>query len=209
MKRNTSLDNQKKIQSEQTRQQIIEAATRLFARKGFYGTTISDLTQAVGLTKGALYYHFKDKDDIFFAVVESVRRIWEQSVGEQVENAGNTATLEQMSLLFEKHAAMISENEFMCLVMSNLMNEMESVNPKFALVLEEIYEDFIRFVENLVLLGQSKGEIRKDIDPLLLSLNIVGILKGIGCYPKLKSIPIDRRAMAKCVLEALLEGIKA
>jgi len=201
--------NQKTIHSEQTKHQIIEAATSLFARKGFYGTTISDLTQAVGLTKGALYYHFKDKDDIFFAVVDSVRRIWEKSVGEEIENASTSTTIEQMNILFKKHAEMISENEFMCLVMSNLMNEMESVNPKFSSVLEEIYEDFIHFVNVLVQQGQMKGEIRKDIDSLLISINIVGTLKAIGCYPQLKKIHVDRRAMADCILKIFLEGLKA
>ena len=64
---------QKQIQSEQTQEKIIEAATQLFVRKGFYGTSISDLAQATDLTKGALYHHFENKEAIFFAVIESVR----------------------------------------------------------------------------------------------------------------------------------------
>lgn len=198
--------NQKQLQSEHTRQQIIETATRLFAGKGFYGTSIYDLTQAVGLTKGALYHHFKDKDDLFFAVVESVRSIWEKSVGKEVGSEKNA--LIQISRLFESHAAMIGENEFLCLVMSNLMNEMESVNPKFSSALEEIYAGFIDFVQGIVLKGQLDGEIKADLDPMLLSLNIVGILKAIGCYPKLKGIAIDKKAMAKSICQVLIEGIK-
>lgn len=198
--------NQKQLQSEHTRQKIIEAATRLFAQKGFYGTSISDLTQAVGLTKGALYHHFKDKDDLFFAVVESVQSIWEKSVGEEV--GSETNTLNQISRLFDRHAAMISENEFICLVMSNLMNEMESLNPRFSSALEQIYEGFIQFVQNIIRQGQLNGDIKTDVDPMLLSLNIVGILKTIGCFPKLKSILVDRKAMALSMSKVLLDGIK-
>ena len=59
---------QKQLQSEQTRQRIIEAAAQLFVRKGFYGTSIADLAQATGLTKGALYHHFENKDAIFDSI---------------------------------------------------------------------------------------------------------------------------------------------
>jgi len=198
--------NQKQMQSEQTRKQIIEAATRLFARKGFYGTSISDLTQEVGLTKGALYHHFADKDAIFFAVVESVESVWGEAVAEEV--VAGTSSLDQISILFTKHAELISRNEFMCLMMSNLMNEMGSVNPKYSSVLENSYEQFILFVEQILVVGQAKGEIRSDVDPRLLALNIVGILKSIGCYPHLERIPVDRIAMANSLKEVLLDGLR-
>ncbi|HEX2947057.1 MAG TPA: TetR/AcrR family transcriptional regulator [Clostridia bacterium] len=206
MKNDSSQKNKKELQSEQTRQQIIEVATKLFARKGFYGTSIFDLTQAVGLTKGALYHHFEDKDALFLAVVESVQDTWGKAVANEVVSV--KGSLEQIGILFEKHAELLSKNEFMCLVMSNLMSEMESVNPKYSSILEDVYEEFVLFVEQIVKAGQSSGEIRPDVDPRLLSLNIVGILKGIGCYPKLKRIPVDRIAMADSLKKVLLDGIK-
>lgn len=198
--------NQKQLQSEQTRQQIIETATLLFARKGFYGTSISDLTGAIGLTKGALYHHFKDKDAIFFAVVDSVSNIWDQAVA--YETIKEKDSMAQISTLFSKHAELLSKNEFMCLMMSNLMTEMESINPEYSIVLENIYEDFVLFVEQIIIAGQSRGELRADMDPRLLSLNIVGMLKGIGCYPKLKHIPVDRIAMANSLKGVLLAGLR-
>jgi TetR/AcrR family transcriptional repressor of nem operon len=71
---------QKQIQGEQTRQKIIEAAAHLFARKGFYGTSISDLAQATELTKGAFYHHFESKEALFFAVIDMVRHTWHEAV---------------------------------------------------------------------------------------------------------------------------------
>jgi TetR/AcrR family transcriptional repressor of nem operon len=50
--------------AEQTRQFIIEKTAPLFNKKGFDGTSLSDLTEATGLTKGALYGNFRDKDEI-------------------------------------------------------------------------------------------------------------------------------------------------
>lgn len=50
--------------SERTRQFIIEAAAPIFNKKGYAGTSMSDLTTATGLTKGSIYGNFKDKDDV-------------------------------------------------------------------------------------------------------------------------------------------------
>jgi TetR/AcrR family transcriptional repressor of nem operon len=62
--------------SERTRQSIIEQTAPLFNKKGFDGTTLSDLTKATGLTKGALYGNFADKEDIAMEAFKySIRKV--------------------------------------------------------------------------------------------------------------------------------------
>lgn len=53
-----------------TRQRILEAAARVFARKGYQGSTLDEVASDAGLTKGAIYWHFKNKHDLFFALVD-------------------------------------------------------------------------------------------------------------------------------------------
>lgn len=55
------------------KQEVLEAAKRIFAQYGYSKTTMSDIGRAVGLNKASLYYHYKDKLTLFKAVVESVR----------------------------------------------------------------------------------------------------------------------------------------
>ncbi len=64
---------QKQLQSEQTADHIIEAASRLFARNGFHGTSIADLVAQTGLTRGAFYHRFQSREALFFAVVQSAK----------------------------------------------------------------------------------------------------------------------------------------
>jgi TetR/AcrR family acrAB operon transcriptional repressor len=61
-----------KEESEQTRRQIISAARRTFARQGVTRTTLEDVARAAGVTRGAIYWHFADKTDLFFAMREQV-----------------------------------------------------------------------------------------------------------------------------------------
>jgi AcrR family transcriptional regulator len=55
---------------ELTRQHLIEAAAAVFAREGFYGASLDEVAAAAGFTKGAVYSNFKNKEDLFVAVLE-------------------------------------------------------------------------------------------------------------------------------------------
>ncbi len=59
-------------QSEVTRTALLQAARELFTERGYADTATDDVAQRVGVTRGALYYHFRDKSDLFRAVVEDL-----------------------------------------------------------------------------------------------------------------------------------------
>ena len=58
------------MSAEQRRDAIVEASIRLFAEKGFRGTTTRELSKAIGVTEPVLYQHFKDKSDLYRAIIE-------------------------------------------------------------------------------------------------------------------------------------------
>ena len=60
----------------QTRRNIIEKSLQLFSVKGYFNTSVSDIMQATGLTKGGLYGHFRSKEEIWFAVYDRAVSIW-------------------------------------------------------------------------------------------------------------------------------------
>jgi AcrR family transcriptional regulator len=66
--------------SQATRGALIDAARKLFAAEGFAGTATEDVVRVAGLTRGAIYYHFKDKVDLFRATVEEVERATAEKV---------------------------------------------------------------------------------------------------------------------------------
>lgn len=63
----------KKAEAQQTRQQLIEAAIGQFATRGVTNTTLTDIADAAKVTRGAVYWHFTSKTEIFNA-------IWEQQL---------------------------------------------------------------------------------------------------------------------------------
>jgi TetR/AcrR family transcriptional repressor of nem operon len=63
-----------------TRHNIIEKSMHLFSVKGYFNTSIADIVQATGLTKGGLYGHFRNKEEIWYAVYDECVRIWKSIV---------------------------------------------------------------------------------------------------------------------------------
>ena len=61
-----------------TRHDLMNIARRLFSEHGFSGTALADIQQASGLTKGAFYHHFRSKEDMALALLESARAEYER-----------------------------------------------------------------------------------------------------------------------------------
>ncbi len=69
-----SVKRSKAERSDRTRNAIIETARQLFTRKGYAATSTEELIKRAGTSRGGLYHHFRDKEDVFCAVFERVQR---------------------------------------------------------------------------------------------------------------------------------------
>jgi hypothetical protein len=96
----------------------------------------------------------------------------------------------------------------LCLVMSNLMMEMEDLNPAYAKVLQQVYRDLTVFIERIVREGQKAAAIRSDVNPRLVAINIVAMLKGIGCSPALSRMGADRLELTGALKQVLIDGLR-
>src|SRR5271157_1084434 len=90
-------------------QVLIDAAMDLFASYGYRGTSLSRIARAAGVTKGALYWHFSDKEEFFLAVVDKVLEEWGQPYpGKPIDTKKEFSraflwTFENMAVLNEKN----------------------------------------------------------------------------------------------------------
>lgn len=69
-----------KQEAQETRQHILDVALRLFSQQGVSSTSLGEIAKAAGVTRGAIYWHFKDKSDLF-------SEIWELSESNMVNSS--------------------------------------------------------------------------------------------------------------------------
>jgi TetR/AcrR family acrAB operon transcriptional repressor len=84
-----------KEDAEETRHQLLEAAQRVFAEKGVSRTSLQDIAQAAGVTRGAIYWHFKNKAELFNAMMDSAILPMEQTM----QQLGHGAALDPLAEL--------------------------------------------------------------------------------------------------------------
>jgi AcrR family transcriptional regulator len=84
------------VQAERTRQQILETAQRLFAELGYDATSLQMIADEMGLTKAAVYYHFRAKNDILHAAMEPGIRRLEALLDESAAIRGRRARAEYL-----------------------------------------------------------------------------------------------------------------
>ena len=161
--------NRKKTASE-LRKTIVQKAAELFAEKGYYETSMQDICDSVGLTKGGLYYHFRQKSDILFEVHEQFIN-YEIEKAEEILNKNLTEDLclkELVTMLVES----IVIYKPHCIVfyrqMTNLSkDDFEVIRRKR----ERFFSMFVDCIER----GIRKGVFRPRGDLKVLSLGLIGM----------------------------------
>ena len=96
-----------------TRREIVEAARRIFARDGFDLARLEDIASAAGKTRGAFYAHFKDKEDVFFAIFEEDIVRDKQRMAQRLEQAGTAE--ERRAALAEHLLSVVRDRDRMLL----------------------------------------------------------------------------------------------
>lgn len=92
-----------KEEAAETRQQILETALDVFSRKGYSRSTFVDIAQQIGLTKGAVYWHFKTKTDLLVALIEECTSHKELCLANPEKADGSLQSLRTCYLGLAKH----------------------------------------------------------------------------------------------------------
>src|SRR5262249_7249032 len=88
---------------------ILQAATHLFIERGFDGTSMFDIAEALGVTRTAVYYYYKNKEAILVALTDNITRVAAQ-LAEQAAQHGHLPRVEALRALVDRHVRLILDN---------------------------------------------------------------------------------------------------
>lgn len=131
-----------------TKEKILEASFSLFAMKGYEATTIQDIIHMTGLSKGAIYHHYKSKQDILESMTKSAQWQMNDFLSDLVKDNSLTSK-EKVSKLIEYSIASESQRQ---LIDSNwvekipfaLLDEIRNLNDQIAPLVTEIIEQGVK-----------------------------------------------------------------
>jgi AcrR family transcriptional regulator len=180
----------------QTRQFIIERIAPIFNVKGFEGTSLNDLTEATGLTKGSLYGNFRDKEDIAIAAFEySMKRI-KEAAGERTRN--HATSHDKLLALMAFYASYVEHPviEGGCPILNTAVEADDFHLSLKPLVKKEI-QKVIAGIASLIEEGKQNGEFRKDVNSQELAYILFSSIEGALMISRVSSSDVAMKAVLK------------
>lgn len=193
----------------ETRERIIDAATDVFYDKGVSNTSLNDVAQAAGVTRGAIYWHFKNKADLFDAVCQRVKT----PIRLMVDEVADEKTADPLGQLFIKGTAIrrsVVENPDIRKVMTVIYHRCEITDDKDPILIYQrdwltlSRESTKRMLANAV----AKGQLPEDVDLRLCAILLQSTFTGLMTSWLLMPESFDLVEEANIILNATIENIR-
>jgi TetR/AcrR family fatty acid metabolism transcriptional regulator len=157
------------------RERILDAAVRVFAKKGFYATRVSEVAKAAGVADGTIYLYFRSKDEILVSLFED--RVERLLAFLHTELPPSSTASEKLQRIIELQLGLLEGERDLAEVITVILRQSTKLMKEYAAPKFTAYLDAIARV---VADGQATGELRTDISPHLAARAIFGALDGIA-----------------------------
>lgn len=161
---------------EKTRARVIREARALIVEKGFKNTSINEIIAATGVKKGAMYFHFANKDDLGFSVLLNAKEDFFDFLEDSLQGDTPYEKIDHflIALLKQQRNAHFVGG---CLF-GNTALEMSDSNERFAGVIKAVFAEWTHVLAGLLRAAMDSGQITNKIAPELLAKTIVATLEG-------------------------------
>ena len=153
------------------RERLLENATELFAEKGYAGTSVREIVEKAGVSKPVLYYYFKSKEGLFYAILQWAADVQQRILNEIFETRGTV--LERFNFLYRRVHEGIQQYKSLYIMIHGLVYGPPAGVPEY---------DFASFqrcmldaVKRIYLEGASSGEIR-SVDAEEVAFLVLGLM---------------------------------
>jgi AcrR family transcriptional regulator len=162
-----------------TQKAIVAAAADLFARKGFGATSLDDIAAVLGVTKGAFYYHVRNKEEILRLIYLMVLTASEEPLRKIVE--ADLPPAEKLRLAVEHHATVAADRSP---AMTVFYREHPHLTGPFAKEISLRKKAYERYFEQIIEEGQAAGVFDAGIDPKIAAFGLLGMCNWLSQWYK-------------------------
>ncbi|SDS45891.1 TetR/AcrR family transcriptional regulator [Christiangramia echinicola] len=176
---------EQELKTEATRKLITEKAFMQFYKNGFKATSVNEIMKATGLSKGAFYHNFKNKDELGVLVVKAElnSRIYEAMIS-PLFTKGEAKTILKRTFL-TKFQAFTSDEKLMGCPVNNLINEIGGSQNLLNEALKELIDTWVKAVVEIIERGHEDGSIKPETNPQQAAIYLVSSFEGMRGIRKL------------------------
>jgi TetR/AcrR family fatty acid metabolism transcriptional regulator len=189
---------------EARKEQILKAAERVFAQKGFAEATISDVAREAGLSDATIYEYFTSKEELLFSIPGETTRRGKEILDfhlNYVRGAGNKIR----SIVYHYLWFYQNNPDYASIAMLVLKQNRKFLETEAYQVVREGSRVILRVVEE----GIATGEFRSDAQPILVRAVILGAIENLVIRRLLLGKPKDLLAFVDPLTDLVIQGIQA
>lgn len=182
-----------------TRDQILNAASRLIHVQGYHSTSLDDVLRESGVGKGNFYYYFKSKEDLGYAIIDRITQAFIERGLDPAFAAADLDPIAQLHTFFDR--VVDSQRQRNCVggcAMGNLACELSDVHEGFRQRLAAVFDVYRSHLTQAIRRGQQGGWLRAEADAGRLAQFLVAGLEGAMLLSK---VARDITVMERCVEE--------
>jgi len=176
----------KMSKAERTRQRIIEAAAPIFNKKGYSGTSMSDILEATGLTKGGVYGNISGKDELALEAFEYNRDLLFHGLQEHLQE--KVGALNKLHTFFRAHGQVIQQFPGGCPILNTAV-EADDTHPELKKRARAAVQIWVNYLKSVMRSGIENGEIRGTVDEDRIARLLISMLEGAVFMGKLLDKP--------------------
>jgi AcrR family transcriptional regulator len=184
-----------------SRDDVVRAAGRLFASRGYHGTSMRDLGRELGLLGSSIYSHVTGKQDLLVEVVERGATLFEASARTALARPGTSA--ERLGAFISGHLDVVLDHVDEARTFLNEADALEPESRTRVLAARDHYEAALR---TLLEQGIADGSIRADLDPALAGIFILSVVNAVERWYRPQG-RLDRPAVVDEITRFVAGGV--
>lgn len=145
---------------EERPQELLEAALQVFARNGYRNTTLDEVAEAAGVTKGAIYHYFDTKESLLLGVIEHYQKLAFTRAEHAIRDERLPASTRIRLVIRKMFSDTEGRRDLLALLVRGVTHELPRVHERWLLGPARLWT----IVAKLVAEGQARGEFRRDAD---------------------------------------------
>lgn len=193
-------------QSDASRGRLVAAATELFAEQGFRGTSVQQIGERAGISRGSIFWHFGSKEGLLLAVVDRAFASWETE--ELRPEVGDATGVEAIRRGLRSHQRFLAAERGPIRLFFVLLFEALGPRPELQGHFVRFYAHFREQLAAWIAAGQASGDVRADADAEAVAATIVATIGGLA-YQALLDETLDLDAIYTALADTFTRGLAA
>ncbi len=192
--------------AERTKQFIIEKTAHVFNAKGYAGTSMNDLTQATGLTKGSIYGNFQNKDEVAIAAFEYNFQLIASHIRKKMET--KTSIIDKLLVYPETYRNFLKLPFLQAgCPIANTSTEADDTHPQLKEKVTNALNIWRNSVENLLKVGIKNNEIKPETDIKEVVAVYTALIQGAEIHAKVSG-RVNYLNLSMNYLERMIKELK-